>query len=961
MAITAFDGGVVQAQAVAVGPTATASAPEAGSAEDIIVTGSRIRRDPLAQESPVIVLDQESIQRTGLSAIADVLQRLPSASGGLNSKVNNSGNIGNPPDGGGVGAGSAEIDLRYLTAKRTLVLVDGIRFVNGASASGIPSTVDLNTIPVSSIERIEVLQSGQSPLYGSDALAGVVNIITKSAQEGLQASAQFGTFRQGDGHTQDYNASYGIKLPTTNIVFGGSYVKQEAVRTANRSQSAFPNPGQTSCADPIGGCSSATPNGRFVFNAGQQASLPDGGSITLKTSPIAGTPRFDPTNPTGPNSDFKVFTSADRFNFSPYNYYLTPSERYGGFVSIKQQLGSDINLRVKAEYNRRNSQNQAAFLPLFVGPDAGNGNLLDTITIDRTNPYNPFGQLSAGGPGVPPANYSFIARRLVEAGQRTYTQHVDTFSGTATLDGTFKVGDHKFYWDVNATFGLNDAHQTFTGNINAAKLAQALGPVALCTAPCVPFDIFGGAGSVTPAMLDFVGFTERDSSQQTLFDYTANVNGNLFDLPAGPVGVAVGYEHRYQFGRFDPDPVIVAGLGADIPAQPAVGHYSTNEVYGELRIPLLKEKPFFYSLDLDGAVRYADYTTGFNSTTYTGTALWKPVADLLLRGSYATGFRAPAIGELYGAASRADAPINDPCTNVPGSPYQTSAVVRANCTANGVPANGSYQEPTGGQLGVLTGGNPNLKPEKSYTILAGAVYSPAWARNSRFASVVSLEGNYYDIRVTNAIAPTDAQLTLSRCATTGDPLSCAAITRTPSGLISRINAVLQNIGGIRTRGIDLTFNYRSPKTGYGVFGLSLNSNYLLKYTETFPAAVGFTTTNYKGTTRGFPDQSYPRFKGTGVVDWLIGDIDASFTGRYISHVYETGSFAGNRLGDTFYGDVRLTFTPAQLQHKVEFTVGVNNVFNKAPPPCFSCTGPNYDPTTYDVPGQFGYLRAALKL
>ncbi len=947
-------------QAVAVGPTATASAPEAGTPEEIIVTGSRIRRDPLAQESPVVVLDQESIQRTGLSAIADVLQRLPSASGGLNSKVNNSGNIGNPPDGGGVGAGSAEIDLRYLTAKRTLVLVDGIRFVNGASASGIPSTVDLNTIPVSSIERIEVLESGQSPLYGSDALAGVVNIITKSAQEGLQASAQFGTFRQGDGHTQDYNASYGIKLPTTSIVFGGSYVKQEAVRTANRAESAFPNPFQTSCSDPIGGCSSATPNGRFVFDAGQQASLPAGGSITLKSGPIAGMPRYDPTNPTGPNSDFKAFTSADRFNFSPFNYYLTPSERYGGFVSIKQELGSDINLRVKAEYNRRNSQNQAAFLPLFVGPDAGNGNLLDTISIDRTNPYNPFGvTLSAGGAGNAPANYSFVARRLVEAGQRTYTQHVDTFSGTATLDGSFMIGAHKFFWDANATFGLNDAHQTFTGNVNAAKLAQALGPVALCTAPCVPFDIFGGAGSVTPAQLAFVGFTEQDKSNQSLYDYTANLSGDLFDLPAGPVGIAVGYEHRYQFGRFDPDPVIVAGLGADIPAQPAVGHYSTNEVYGEIRVPIVKETPFLYSLEADGAVRYADYTTGFNSTTYTGTLLWKPVHDLLLRGSYATGFRAPSIGELFGAASRNDAPINDPCTNVAGSPYQTSATVRANCTANGVPANGSYAEPNGGQLGVLTGGNPNLKPEKSYTILAGAVYSPAWARG-RFASVLSVEGNYYDIRITNAIAPTDPQLTLTQCAFNADPLACAAITRTPSGLISRINATLGNIGGIRTRGIDLTLNYRSPKTTYGVFGLSFTSNFLLKYAETFPTTGGFVTTNYLGTTRGTPDQSYPHFKGNAVVDWLFGDIDASFTGRYIGGVTET-SVVTNRLGDTFYGDFRLTFTPAQLQHKVEFTIGVNNVFNKAPPPCYSCTGPNYDPTTYDVPGQFGYLRAALKL
>lgn len=922
---------------------ATPAATEA-SGEEIVVTGSRIRRDPLDQPSPVITVDAESIQRTGLSSVADVLQRLPSAAGGLNSKVNNSGNIGNPPDGGGVGAGSAEIDLRYLTAKRTLVLVDGLRFVNGASASGIPSTVDLNTIQVGSIERIEILQSGQSPLYGSDALAGVVNIITKSQQKGLKASAQFGTFRKGDGHTQDYNVSYGIQSPGTSVVFGGSYVKQEAVRTRDRSISQFPNPGQTSCTDPVGGCSSATVNG-FVQLTGP--------ALTIKTPPILGRPRYDAANPTGPNSDFRLLTAADRFNFSPYNYFLTPSERYGFFVSGKQELTDTVNLRVKLNYTKRNSQNQAAFLPLFVGPDAGNGNLLDIISIDATNPFNPFGfTLSAGGAGNPPANYSTVRRRLVEAGQRTYTQHVDTMSATATLDGSFDAMGRKFYWDANAVLGFNDADQLFTGNINAARLAQALGPVARCTGDCVPFNIFGGAGSVTPAMLAYVAFDERARSSQRLEDYTANISGELFDLPAGAVGIAAGYEHRVQYGRFTPDPLITAGLGADIPAQPARGQFNSDEVYAELRVPLIHDTPFIQSFEVGGAVRHSDYSTSGGNTTFTGNGLWKPVADLLLRGSWAQGFRAPSIGELFGAASRSDAPIDDPCTNVAGSPYRTSPTVRANCTANGVPANGSYQEPNGGQLGVLTGGNRALKPETSRTLLFGAVYAPGWARGG-FASQLSFEGNYYDIKVEDAIAPVDAQLTLSRCAFSADALSCAAVTRTPSGLISRINAQLQNIGGIRTKGVDLTAIYRSPRTSAGTFGLSLNGNILLKYTETFPAENGFTTTDYRGKTRGFPDQSYPKFKGNAVVNWDLELVRASFTGRYIDSVRESD---GSKLDGTFYGDVQLAFSPAWMEHKLAVTIGVNNVFNQDPPACTSCTGPNSDPTTYDVPGQFGYVR-----
>jgi len=933
---------------------AQTDAPAADEGEAIIVTGSRIRQDPLNQSSPVVTVDQTALQRTGLSAVADVLQRLPSASGGLNSKVNNSGNIGNPPDGGGVGAGSAEIDLRYLTAKRTLVLVDGVRFVNGTSGSGIPSTVDLNTIPANMIERIEVLQSGQSPLYGSDALAGVVNIITKATQKGLQASAQFGTFRAGDGHTQDYQLSYGFGGPTTSIVIGGSYVKQNAVRTRDRALSSFPNPGQTSCSNGGGGCSSATLNG-FI-------DLGTGDVLTVKSPVLTGAaPRYDATDPTGPNSDFKALTTEDRFNFSPYNYFLTPSERYGMFISAKQELSDSVNFRAKLVYNRRNSQNQAAFLPLFVGPDAGNGNLLDTISIDATNPYNPFGYtLSSGADGSTPT-YSTVRRRLIEAGQRTYTQRVDTMSATAGLDGSFDIGSHKWYWDATAVIGFNDAHQTFTGNINAAKLAQALGPVSGCTDPCVPFNIFGGQGSVTPAMLAFVGFDEKDKSSQSLQDYTANLSGDLFDLPAGPVGVAIGYEHRYQKGTFDPDPVIVAGLGADIPAQPAEGKYNSDEVYAEVRVPLLKDTPFFHSLDLDGAVRHSNYSTSGSNTSLTGTVLWKPFADLLLRGSYAEGFRAPSIGELFGAASRSDAPINDPCTSATGGQFNTNPTVRTNCIANGVPADGSYDEPTGGQLGVLTGGNSALKPETSKTYLLGAVYSPSWARDGGFASQLSLEANFYDITVSNAISNIAPQATLSRCALLADALSCASVIRVASGNISRINGVLQNIGSIKTRGIDMTFNYRTPETSVGSFGLAVNGNYLLKYTETFPSATGFATTNYRGTTRGFPDQSYPKFKGNAVIDWNLGDFSASFTGRYIKGVSETGDFEGLKLKNRFYGDVQLIVSPSWMDHKTALTIGVNNVFNQGPPPCFSCTGANFDATTYDVPGQFGYLRLSYKM
>ena len=932
------------AAAAQAAPEQTPAETAEQTGEDVVVTGSRIRRDPLDNPSPVVTVDEAAIAKTGLSSIADVLQRIPASSGGLNSKFNNSGNFGNPPDGGGVGAGSAAIDLRYLGARRTLVLVDGLRYVNGASASGIPGTVDLNSIPDVMIQRVEVLQSAASALYGSDAIGGVVNIITRSNQQGFRATAQYGQYlKEDDGATQNYQLSWGGGSDRVHLDVGGFYTKQDPVRAVDRDISQFPNPGQTSCAE--GGCSGAAVNGRIRFSAASPL-LPFGGQreVTVRNAPLNTRGVYDRTLNVG---DFRAFTTADRFNFAPFNYFLTPNERYGGFVNARAEFSDAFNLRLKASWAHRGSQNQAAFLPLNVGPAAGNGNLLDTITIDASNPFNPFRTT------LDSSNFEVIGRRLVEARQRTYNQTVDTFTVTGTVDGKFTLFDHNWYYDANAVLGVNDAHQLFTGNINAARLAQALGPVDQCTGACVPFNIFGGLGSITPEMLGFVGFDERSRSQQRLRDYTFNVSGELFDLPGGAIGVAAGYEHRYQQGSFTPDPIIQAGLGADIPAQAARGAFNVDEVYGELRLPLIRDVSFLQLVELNGAVRHSNFSTYGTNTTLTGGALWKPVSDLLLRGQYAESYRAASIGELFGAQSRFDQTLDDPCTSAAGGLFQSNPTVRANCIANGVPANGSYDEEQGGQIGVLTGGNAALAPETATTWVFGGVYSPAWARQG-FASALSLEVNYYDIKVDGAIASIPAEVLLGRCAQGGDALSCAAINRTSSGSISAINGTLLNTGGIRTRGIDATLTMRTRETGAGTFGLSVSGNYLLRYEEIVPATDGTTTTRYTGTERGSPDQAYPHFKGQATLDWDIGPVAAAFTGRYIDDVVENQG--GNRLKSRFYGDVQLTFRPSWVSERFGLTLGVNNAFDTDPPACISCSLNNYDPTTYDVPGRFGYAR-----
>jgi iron complex outermembrane receptor protein len=930
-------------------PPETAEAPassaqEATSSGDIVVTGSRIRRDPLSQDSPIVFVDQADIAKTGLDSVTDVLQRLPSAGGGLNTKFNNSGNFGNPPDGGGVGAGAAEIDLRYLGSKRTLVLVDGLRFVNAASASGVPGSVDLNAIPESMIERIEVLQDGASAIYGSDAIAGVVNIITKRGQKGLVATAQLGGYDDGDGFTENYQVSWGNGGDgPTQFVVGANFVKQKSISSGDRDISLFPTPGATACDS---SCSSGTPLGRFIIfgtasNTVDDPTTPnvneDVQSITLLAPVLTGTA---PNYP----ADFKPFTTADRFNFAPFNFIQTPLKRYGAFANVTQELGEAMNLSAKLVWNRRNSKNQAAPLPLFVGPDAGNGNLLDTITIDASNPFNPFGVT------LDSSNYAFIGRRVIEGGPRRYNQKVDTVYGTVTLDGKFALGDREWFWDVNGIYGRNKAKQRMLGNIHAANLQTALGPVAACTGSCVPFNIFGGVGSITPAMYDYVAFIQNDSSEQKLWGASANVSGSLLDLPGGPLGLAVGLEHRDLKGRFDPDEVVEDGLGSDIPALPTKGGYNVDEAYAELNAPLLADRPFVQLLELNGAVRFSDYSSSGSTTTFKAGANWKPTNDLRLRGSWSEGFRAPTIGELFGTPSRFDQEIVDPCSAVGGV---IPPAVAANCIAQGVPPGGTYVQ-LNSQISVITGGNENLKPETSKGWNFGAVYSPS------FIPRFSVEANYYNIKVKGAIQAVNANTTLQQCVVNNDADACALVTRTPTGQIANIQGLLNNIAAIKTEGLDVNLSYRTAKTDWGTLGFTFNNTFLFNYDVFVPSATGTLKISREGTEQGSPDQAFPKHKAIAILDWNGTNVGASLTGRYIKSVRESQA-ANNKMNSRFYTDFQLRFFAPSFADNYGFALGVNNLFDKDPPGCISCGLNNFDPTTYDVPGRYLYARATLKM
>lgn len=916
--------------------------------EEVIITGSRIRRDPLDERLPVLTIGKEEIDATGATSLADFVQRLAISGSAINRTNNSSGNLGFPPDGGGIGAGAAEIDLRFLTSKRVLVLVDGQRWVKGSSGSGVSGAVDLNSIPANAVKSIEILQDGASAVYGSDAIGGVVNIITQDDYETFKASAYYGEYDQSDGETAEFDVRMGAQGERGRALVDVSWTDQKEVNTQDRDYSTYPIPGFPY------GVSSGTPRGRYLFVD------PILGEVSVTPIPGVTNPTWDPLDPD--NDGFKPFELSDRFNYQPYNHLVTPNRRLSVFGKAEYDLTENTTFRMLASFNNRQSQGRAAPVPLFFGPDSGSTPYMVNLVWDADQIYNPFG-IDLG-----PDSLIFVGRRPIEAGPRIFNQDVDTWYVSAGLDGKFNAADRDWFWDITSIWSQNDATQTKLNQFNARSISVALGPPEICdvTPGCVPLNIVG-EGVMTQEMLDFVTYTGIDTSSQELFDVTANLTGSLFDLPAGPVGFAVGFEYREEDGSFTPDPVVEAGETADVPTSPTAGGFDVTEFYGEVVVPILSEVTGANVLDLSIAFRSSDYDL-FSSDTVGKYALnWGPTDNLMFRASYSEGFRAPNIGELFNLGSRFDASISDRCSNV-------TPEYAANCAALGVPADYMQINP---QISVGTGGNQNLQPESSDTYTAGFTWDTpvdSWGGVDSFL----VEVNYYDIEVDGAIQAPAAQEVLNACISTLAPVFCDSVNRNPSGTITSIDGVLQNIGGIKTKGMDFNLDLLTADTGIGQLRFHWMTSYLLDYDELIANEEGgFDVIDRVGREVGSPTRGFPEVKSTFYTDLLKNDWRVRLGFRYMDGLEEncqglvadfeltdlcSNGADGNKMDSVFYVDTQVNWSPSGLlDGRWSFAVGVDNLFDEDPPTCYSCDLNSYDGTLYDVGGQFWYLRAVFQM
>ena len=922
--------------------TGAAFAQEATTTLDKVeVTGSRIKRTDVETSQPVFSLTREDIQAQGLTSIGDVIQNLTSNGTALNTTYNNGGN------------GETRVSLRNLGSNRTLVLVNGRRWVAG---TGLGGATDLNTIPTAAVERIEVLKDGASAIYGSDAIAGVVNVILRTDFDGAEANAYYGQFSQGDGAKESYDITIGSSGERFSAMFGAGYVKEDPVMAGDREISAVPVFGTG-----VSLGSTTTPNGRFALCSG---TFSPGACSVGETRPngTAGQFTYEPGSTPANWRNFSV--ANDIYNFAPDNYLVTPQERKSIFGQASFDITDNVRFTTTATYNNRRSEQLLAAMPIVLGTGPGAGVQARTISISPNSIYNPFGQ-----------TVSRIQRRAVETGGRSFNQNVDTFGFVGALEGNFEFADRYFSWDVGYSYGRNDQNDTTNGLFNILALRNALGPsfrdaagVARCGTVgnviegCVPLNLLGGVGSITPDMLAYSTFVAHDEYQYTMKQWFANLSGEIVELPGGMLAFAAGLEHRSESGYDSPDALINSGNTTGKARPATAGSYKLDEAYLELSAPLLRDVFLARELELSLATRYSDYDTFGDTLNSKFGFKWKPIEDLLVRGSWAEGFRAPSISELYSGVADSFASISDPCSTTFGGRYNVlTAEQRARCTAQGVPAGGYDQGNS--QIRISVGGNPNLLPETSTSKTLGLVWSPS------FISGFDVSLDWWNITIENGIITRSGQFILDSCIEEGNPLACSLYTRSSTGAIDNLLSSGLNSAEIEAEGYDLTLNYRLPDTRFGSFSFSWDNTYYSSYEEDRNGD------NLVG--EYFDGSNNWRIRSNLLARWEQGDWGATYAARYYSRQEETCPFyyndygfgelcsdaivdgdglvqegSQNKIGAATYHDISVYW---KAPWNAKITLGVNNAFDKTPPTSYVTFANTFDPS-YDINGRFIYMQ-----
>jgi iron complex outermembrane receptor protein len=939
----------------------TAMAQEQGtessdSMEEVIVTGSRIRRLDTESASPIVTIDAAAIEKSGVTTAGDLLQRLPTVSGAAtNPAVNNGG-----------GFGEANVELRGLDAKRTLVLLNGRRL----GLVGASDATDINLIPVNLIERVDVLKEGAGAIYGSDAIAGVVNFITRKDVDGAELTASYGETAESDGQTESVNLLWGTSGDNFRFSINGNYQKAEKVSAGDRDFSRFAIYFYSGSISPGG--SSRVPTGRFYLPATVPGNVPPElagcGSMT-RVAGAAGD-EFNTAN-------YRCYVgSQDAYNYQPFNLIMTPQERGSLFANYEYDVNEAVQLYAELLYSRTSSGFQIAPLPF--------DSQADDVIISADSYYNPFGYDFGGQTGNPN-----LTVRLEALGNRRSKTSSDAKVAKVGIRGP--LFGSEWNYDLMAGYSRLDQSNSVSGYLYQPALAGAFGPSFLsdnntpantaddfvqCGTPtnpipanqCTPVNIFNLADPTQVTALSTISSGYSTDRIYASKQASLAVDGKIFSMPAGDALMSVQADYLEQRGDFNVDFLISAQppnylncyLAQETCSGPNGGVYDVSELSAEIFFPLLKDKPGVQALNLTVGTRYSDYSLFGDTTNSTVKLEWRPVNDILLSGAYAEVFRAPTILDLYAAPTNNSSTFADPCVGLDAGDLAANPNLAAMCV--NVPTDGSFTQPNGQVTGLLLS-NPDLDPETGDVTTLGITWQPGFLNNN-----FSMRVDYWQYKIDGVITQLDTTYSAQQCVNTGDPQYCGLVTRftdvNNAGTILVFRQPTINLGTLETDGIDVGARYTLKETGIGDFNFQVDWTKINKYENAAPGADPVDTVGTFNRQFG----NYAKNRAVGSIGWGLGAFEAQLAARYIDGIElllpSGGAIAPEDnppwvIGSRAYVDLYFGY---KVNDDLKVSLTGQNIMDKQPPILFqnNVTNANTDVNTYDTLGRRFAISASYK-
>ncbi|BFM05515.1 TonB-dependent receptor [Halioxenophilus aromaticivorans] len=845
------------------------------------LTGSRLSVNGFDTSAPVDLITAPELANSGAQTLVEFLKFTPAVAGNSTSTaVSNGGN------------GTAKVTLRGLPRNNTLVLINGRRVAGDGLGD---SSVDLNTIAPAAVERIEIYTDGASAIYGSDAIAGVVNIVLKDEFDGTLVEQYYGVSSRGDLGTTTTNLLTGLEFGSGSLLFAASVYEQDGLFSRDRDFSANADARNQGGADMR---SSAPPNALIE--------LPNLSRLTLAQDEQG---NFYP----GTSSDqYRPFTDDDKYNYNQETSSTSPSERSNLYLSYHQDLTEDITLYANAGFAQTEATITLAPLPLFTAREN------PPITVAADNLYNPFD-----------TELRSVSRRLMELGNRQQIDRTRTYRFNMELEGF----TDQLRWNAHSFWSRSESREKRTGLADLQRVARALGSAANCQSlavdGCVPLNLFGPAGSIDQTQLDYIATTERSRGHTLLSGIGLEINGPGWQLPAGSSEWAIGSEWRVEETQLS--------TSTSTGATSFVGGTTTNEIEGSRRIlevfaeyhlPLVSNQPGIHSLDVELAARYSHYSDfGDNSTPKIGLK-YRPIEPVLIRATVGEGFRAPSLDELHLEGFATQAYLDDPCAG-------------ANLSA--LPGCTVASDPTRAQFLTIFTGDTGLDAEKSKNTTVGLVWAPLAHPGLR------LSVDWFYIEMSNLIT-TDAQSIIDANAA-GTNYS-DLVVRDALGNVSVVYAPAINRGNYDISGYDVNLASIYER-GNNTVEFSANAVYIDKYQGQYGSNdnINFAGSFIDSASLGLG--SIPRWKASAGLEWTRNSLQLSYNVNYLGTMQEQVPVSGatRTINSWTTHNLQLNYQPVK---RVRLTLGVDNLFDKAPPFVASTLTDNFDAFAYNPKQQYWY-------